>query len=394
MKHSASYPLFFACLSLFLICTSATEPKKRKRTASSPPTDANFPVASVGLGDQYDMMSGPPRESAKVPRLKKAYSERLAPLLEEGDYEGVSSLCNKRRGGGWKQLYPLITLGPHKQLIRTLKANGKVSDFLVDGDMGLVRSVIVGERMTIPENHVEDDYIHSAIILSLEKDKHDRALYLMGTVLQRYTPDDRQYMLTEGGTKFEGFVQKFLEEVVESWKGISMPLKRFLTLHGEELKRCAIVFETLCRGLVYRLKDMNQSPRTMELFDDLVGQPSLLTPAIFAKEFLSSDNDHFRGDFLRYGWREAIEEGLKSRYIGGGQPLWSLMVRKVHMPTFGMFPPTELACTTVLQTFPTKQDREEAWAKENAPNFQKMFLDKFLGKLEEEGIHRLVAPAQ
>ena len=67
----------------------------------------------------------------------------------------------------------------------------------------------------------------------------------------------------------------------------SMPLKRFLTLYGEELsKKHPAIFETICGELVWRLRGQLDNPASQKLLIDLVGQPSLLTPVAFAEGFL------------------------------------------------------------------------------------------------------------
>ena len=51
------------------------------------------------------------------------------------------------------------------------------------------------------------------------------------------------------------------------------------------------------------------------------------------------------------------------------------MVNKYPNQFSGEYPSTDEARKIVLQNFkPTKQDREEAWAKENAPDFQVQVL--------------------
>ena len=51
-----------------------------------------------------------------------------------------------------------------------------------------------------------------------------------------------------------------------------------------------------------------------KLLTDFVGQPFLLTPVAFAKGFLDIASDLDRANFIKYGYKEAIEEGLKEEY--------------------------------------------------------------------------------
>ena len=110
----------------------------------------------------------------------------------------------------------------------------------------------------------------------------------------------------------------------------SMPLKRFLTLHGEEFsKKHPAIFETICEELVWKLKWQLDNLASQKLLIDLVGQPSLLTPVAFARGFLYTADDTYRANFIKYGYKEAIEEGLKEEYHDGGRKLWEVMVSTV-----------------------------------------------------------------
>ena len=71
------------------------------------------------------------------------------------------------------------------------------------------------------------------------------------------------------------------------------------------------------------------NPASQKLLIDLVGQPSLLTPVAFARGFLCVADDTDRANFIKYGCKEAIEEGLKEEYRCGGRKLWTVMVSTV-----------------------------------------------------------------
>ena len=85
------------------------------------------------------------------------------------------------------------------------------------------------------------------------------------------------------------------------------------------------------------------NPASQKLLIDLVGQPSLLTPVAFAKGFLSSADDTDRANFIKYGYKEAIEEGLKEEYPYGGRKLWAVMVSKFPNQFSGEYPSTDEA---------------------------------------------------
>jgi len=148
-----------------------------------------------------------------------------------------------------------------------------------------------------------------------------------------------------------------------------MPLKRFLTLYGEEFsKKHPVTFETICEKLVLGLNCQLHNLASKKLLIDLVGQPSLLTPVAFAEGFLWNAGDTDRANFIQYGYKEAIEEGLKEDYDDGCIYLWEVMVSKYPNQFSGEYPSTAEARSIALRDFkPTKQDREEAWIKENAP---------------------------
>ena len=75
-------------------------------------------------------------------------------------------------------------------------------------------------------------------------------------------------------------------------------------------------------------------------------------------------------EFINYGWREAIAEGMKGDYDHGGRDLWEIMVKEYPERFSGEFPSSENALAAVLEKFPTKEELEETWAKKNAPNLQ------------------------
>ena len=66
--------------------------------------------------------------------------------------------------------------------------------------------------------------------------------------------------------------------------------------------------------------------QTQKLLIDFMGQPSLITTTAFANGFLWYDFDIYRSNFISYGWKEALQEGLKEKCPYGGRKLWALMV--------------------------------------------------------------------
>ena len=165
-------------------------------------------------------------------------------------------------------------------------------------------------------------------------------------------------------------------------------LKRFLTLRGEELNATyPFIFETLCLSLVFLLNKKLPNLSSKKFLVDLVGHPSLLTPVAFVKGFLASFGGTVQANFIKYGWRETVAEILKENYRGvERKALWEWMVREFPSQFSGQYPLTEQARTVALKNFPTKQDREDAWARENVPKL----APKLLKKLMELGTESLL----
>ena len=100
---------------------------------------------------------------------------------------------------------------------------------------------------------------------------------------------------------------------------------------------------------------------------DLIGQRSLLTATTFADAFLDYDednNDTHLFNFVTYGWREAIAEGLKERHLIGGDVLWNHLMYTFPGEFPEVYPPPDEVLKDILACFVTKQQLEETWAKE------------------------------
>ena len=107
-------------------------------------------------------------------------------------------------------------------------------------------------------------------------------------------------------------------------------------------------------------------------------------------DFCGVDHDNHRSNFIKYGWREALEEGLKEKYPGGGRKLWAVMLHDLPDQFSGEYPSTDEARAAALENFkPTKQDLEEAWAARNA----QAFLPKLIAKLLDPDIFILLPSA-
>ena len=214
------------------------------------------------------------------------------------------------------------------------------------------------------------DDIYDAMILSLNEDRYDRAASLFEAAQER--PDWK--------SEFGLFVGCFFERYPPEKD--SMPLKRFFALHGEEFgKKHPDIFKFICQELVLKLRRRPDNPGSQKLLIDLVGQPSLLAPAAFAWGFLYGANDTSRANFIKYGYKEAIEGGLNEKCLWGGRKLWAVMVSRYPNQFSGEYPNTDEARKIAIKDLPTKQDLEESWAKRNAPNLRmklEMLVPDFL----------------
>jgi len=279
-------------------------------------------------------------------------------LIGSGDFGGVVKLVGEMsKEELLKCLCQVVTTIDHfKGLYVYLKQRKMVPGFLAHGEMVVVREVIVGTNLLETNGFGHCDSIFDAIALSLKEGRHERVAGLFEAAHGRpgFENDFDWFVV--------GFFQRYPPEKD------SMPFKRFLALYGEEFsKGHPATFETICQWLVRNLRYQLDDPASQKLLIDLVGQLSLLTPVAFAKGFLHLAGNAGRANFIKYGYKEAIEEGLKGEYPYGGRYLWTMMVSKYPNQFFGEYPSTDGTRAAALKNLPTKQDREEAWAKENAP---------------------------
>ena len=55
--------------------------------------------------------------------------------------------------------------------------------------------------------------------------------------------------------------------------------------------------------------------------------------------------------FIKYGYKEAIEEGLKEEYLNGSRSLWAVMVSIFSYQFSGEYPSTDEARSIALKDF-------------------------------------------
>ena len=275
----------------------------------------------------------------------------------------------------------MTTVEHYKLLAHRLEDRDTLPRLLVYGHMVLVRSALT-EFHRYSDHHIKNDLIFEAINLALDKDEHDRAVGLMKAAQERHAEEEGQ-----GGhvTEFEIFMDDYFEKF--SPEVNSRPLKRFLTHHGEKFnKEHPAIYENFCLSIVRRLKNRRECNSSAEkMLADLVGQPSILTPTAFARGCLNRANitsDRFlMVECITHAWREAIVEGIKGEYRYGYVALWYYMAKQFPGQLSENYPPSDKELAAALAKFPTKQEREMAWVKENAPHFQGEAQVKFLAEV-------------
>jgi len=266
-----------------------------------------------------------------------------------------------------KQLCPVVkTLGHYYGLVEYFKSHKMVPSFLVHGNMKVVKEVIAEIRYCDIQGYTDGGDLETAIPLALKEEHYDRAMDLFVARQERTAEED--------GIDFEMFMHWFFEGI-EPWED-SKSLKRFMTLQGEEFyNKHPTVYETFCQILVYRLRRKFDNPKARKLLVDLVAQPALLTPIAFVKGFLHGyvhNTDRF--NLIKYGWSEAIREGLKEEYEEGGELLWKVIMSKYPSDVSINYPLSDDVLAAVLKKFKTKGELEEEWSKENG----KVLLEKFI----------------
>ena len=147
----------------------------------------------------------------------------------------------------------------------------------------------------------------------------------------------------------------------------------FFQLRGEEVGNAyPCIFEIFHQELVSLLRIWIEDLDSQQLLSELISQLSMLTLALFAREFLIYyANDDGRINFATYGWMEGIEEGLKEKCDCGGRGLWSWMMEKRYPGQFpNIYSPSMDVLAAVLKNFRTKQELEDEWIEENTPHFR------------------------
>ena len=313
------------------------------------------------LSQNKGTLAGDPVQEHLNLLKEKQTSEHVRALVSEGDYEKAIKFCSgMQKNKLLKHICPAITTPEHYLgLFKYLKRRDVLAGFCAQGDMRIIRRLIVAFKNQNLSHHIHDGTIYEAIVLSLTEDQYERVIGLLSAVQRRYAKRDEQSGLITETADFKTFMKRFCLRI--SVKRYGTPLRRFLTLHGEEFRRDASIFEIFCQKLVSHLARELPAPNSRRLLMDLIGHPSLLTTATFVKAFLRYNDNTTRRKFVIYGWREAIARGLKERCPGGYTSLWKVMVEEFPKCFSGGYPRSSEALQAVLAKFPTKQELEKAW---------------------------------
>ena len=298
-----------------------------------------------------------------VLQTSEQVSERPTTLIVEERYWEVARVCNSMRKKSFFEYLCQVmsTLKHFNGLAWYLTYHDMHYRFLEHGKMTLVREVISASTSYEYEYYIYREDISKAIIRSVYENRHDRAIDLLKAVQEKYTDEDGWHRQTGITPKFDYFTGSFMELFAPEKNNVSDKL--FLFLHREEFNSdCRSIFEAFCLSLVKYLKCRLDDPNARQLLIKLVGQPSLLRPKIFAKAFLTRYRDYHRKHFVTYGWREAIAEGLKEEYAGGGKALWNLIMGKFPDHSPKKYPPSNETLIVILANFKTKQQMEEEYA--------------------------------
>ena len=112
--------------------------------------------------------------------------------MNEGRYEEVVELGNSMEKDVLaKHLYPLMTTTEHcKYLNGYLDSRDMLPDFLIRGEMGIVRKAMLEFEDTDSDYYIFHEHICDAITLSIREHRHGRAISLLRIERERYAITD------------------------------------------------------------------------------------------------------------------------------------------------------------------------------------------------------------
>ena len=289
--------------------------------------------------------------------------ERLKALIDHKQYLEVARLGNTLTEDEVLEHFCLLmtTIGCCRNLFWYLIHCNIHAKFLLRTEMGLIREIIAEAKEEDFEGHIRWEHIIDAIILALAENHLDRVIDILIVVQEVYAEEDEERRQEREIPKFERFIDHMIEGLIPEKYTL---IERFLTFLRGLKENHPVIFETICRSLVYHLSTELEDPNAERRLVDLMGQSSLLTAKTFAEAFLgygSNDNAPLI-NFVAYGWREAVANGLRWGYELRGR-LWDQLMSKLPGEFPEDYPPSEKVYDAVLGRFKTKEQLEETLAR-------------------------------
>ena len=218
---------------------SSSAPKsKSKPKPASVLVDTTNTALAVQLEDQGVLVKGVPEE--RQVSEKDEQTKRFEELISNKQYEEIAKLGDEMGDDELlKCLRQVVTNLDHfRGLYEYLWQRNMVPDFLAHGGMVLVRKLIVETDLPETDELGGCDSIYDAVALSLNEDSHERVVGLFEAAKERPARKD----------EFNWFVNGFFVSFPPEKD--SMPLRRFLTLHGKAFsEQQPEIFENICRRI-------------------------------------------------------------------------------------------------------------------------------------------------
>ena len=257
-------------------------------------------------------------------------------------------------------LCPLMTTVKHYNgLHKFMKENKLIPYFLVYGSIKLVRKLIHRDGVPV-KNFLVNKNLSEALILSFHQENHGRFIGILTAREHQHKKSDRSGELAYIGMSILNFY-----DAINPKK--NMKFKHFLIYHSKRLNsEYPLSYKFLCKELVNHFRFDHQDLA----LKDFLGQPFPFPSEAIIDEFLVGcpfDSDFQR--FLDVAPREAIEQGVVGSKEMIRRGLWENIVKRFP-GTDPTFPPSSETLEDVLKRFPTKDDLEEAWSRENEHRFK------------------------
>jgi hypothetical protein len=297
-----------------------------------------------------------------VPRARNSDLNPYQELIERGNYEGIAKLGKMTRYKFVRNLCPLMTTVEHYNgLYRLMDNNKLIPCFIVYGNIKLVRKVI--SRDGVQQGHfLIDPDVENALVLSFHQENHGRFIGILTAREHHHIQSGRSGELEYDMVSISDFY-----DAIDPKK--NMKFKHLLVSDGKRLNsEYPASYKFLCENLVFHFYFRKQD-LTLK---DFLGQPfPFPSDAIIDGFLFGYFSDSHLQRFLDVAPREAIERGMLVSDEYFRRRLWKNIVKRFSL-TDSTFPPSRETLEDVLKRFPTKDDLEKAWSKENAHLFKGM----------------------